>query len=173
MRPALAPPSIRTGTSSSSDDHHSYHPPLTPTFVVPRSAPKPPSARQSSIKAFHSVFHRKQPRSDDPGNSSVHSSNSSSFSDNGPLPLSYPAMVPPLPVVSNKEVHEEEDCPVCLEPLSFSFRLPGEKPHIVPECGHALHEVGISLSNNQHFRPMPTLSLGMLHGCIWASSKSD
>jgi hypothetical protein len=20
--------------------------------------------------------------------------------------------------------------------------LPGEKPHIVPECGHALHEVG-------------------------------
>lgn len=34
----------------------------------------------------------------------------------------------------------EQDCPVCLEPLSFSFRLPGEKPHIVPECGHALHE---------------------------------
>ncbi|KAH9976231.1 Pleckstrin homology domain-containing protein [Lactifluus volemus] len=40
----------------------------------------------------------------------------------------------PLPVVSRRE------CPVCLEPLSFSFRLPGEKPHIVPECGHALHE---------------------------------
>lgn len=33
-----------------------------------------------------------------------------------------------------------DTCPVCLEPLSFSFRLPGEKPHIVPECGHALHE---------------------------------
>jgi hypothetical protein len=50
--------------------------------------------------------------------------------------------VAPLPVVSNQENAEEEDeCPVCLEPLSFSFRLPGEKPHIVPECGHALHEV--------------------------------
>ncbi|TFK51889.1 hypothetical protein OE88DRAFT_1629238 [Heliocybe sulcata] len=52
-------------------------------------------------------------------------------------------MVPaPLPVVSNHDNTEEEedDCPVCLEPLSFSFRLPGEKPHIVPECGHALHE---------------------------------
>ncbi|ESK96489.1 von willebrand ring finger domain-containing protein [Moniliophthora roreri MCA 2997] len=50
--------------------------------------------------------------------------------------------IAPLPVVSNQDHHveEEEDCPVCLEPLSFSFRLPGEKPHIVPECGHALHE---------------------------------
>jgi len=36
---------------------------------------------------------------------------------------------------------DEAECPVCLEPLSFSFRLPGEKPHVVPECGHALHEV--------------------------------
>ena len=50
----------------------------------------------------------------------------------------------PLPVVSNRENFEdEEECPVCLEPLSFSFRLPGEKPHIVPECGHALHEVRV------------------------------
>ncbi|KAG2011876.1 von Willebrand RING finger domain-containing protein [Coprinopsis cinerea AmutBmut pab1-1] len=46
----------------------------------------------------------------------------------------------PIPVVSNHGRDEDEECPVCLEPLSFSFRLPGEKPHIVPECGHALHE---------------------------------
>ncbi|KDN41245.1 hypothetical protein K437DRAFT_269762 [Tilletiaria anomala UBC 951] len=32
---------------------------------------------------------------------------------------------------------EEPDCPVCLEPLSH--RLAGEKPHVVPQCGHALH----------------------------------
>lgn len=51
----------------------------------------------------------------------------------------------PLPVVSSHDSsEEEEECPVCLEPLSFSFRLPGEKPHIVPECGHALHEVSES-----------------------------
>ncbi|CAO1613355.1 unnamed protein product [Parajaminaea phylloscopi] len=31
----------------------------------------------------------------------------------------------------------ERDCPVCLEPLSY--RLAGEKPHVVPNCGHALH----------------------------------
>ncbi len=50
----------------------------------------------------------------------------------------------PLPVVSSHDSSEEaEECPVCLEPLSFSFRLPGEKPHIVPECGHALHEVSV------------------------------
>ncbi|KAF8329534.1 Pleckstrin homology domain-containing protein [Cantharellus anzutake] len=35
---------------------------------------------------------------------------------------------------------EEERCVICLESLSFSFRLPGEKPQIVPECGHALHD---------------------------------
>lgn len=35
---------------------------------------------------------------------------------------------------------EDDSCPVCLLSLSFSFRLPGEKPHVVPECGHALHE---------------------------------
>ncbi|KIJ55641.1 hypothetical protein M422DRAFT_57963 [Sphaerobolus stellatus SS14] len=47
----------------------------------------------------------------------------------------------PLPVVSSRDPDDAEaECPVCLEPLSFSFRLPGEKPHIVPECGHALHE---------------------------------
>lgn len=32
---------------------------------------------------------------------------------------------------------EETDCPVCLEPLSH--RLAGEKSHVVPQCGHALH----------------------------------
>ncbi|KAH8116465.1 Pleckstrin homology domain-containing protein [Phellopilus nigrolimitatus] len=46
----------------------------------------------------------------------------------------------PVPVVSNHDAEDEKECPVCLEPLSFSFRLPGEKPHIVPDCGHALHE---------------------------------
>ncbi|KAF6761725.1 von Willebrand RING finger domain-containing protein [Ephemerocybe angulata] len=47
--------------------------------------------------------------------------------------------MPPIPVVSSRP-DDDDECPVCLEPLSFSFRLPGEKPHIVPECGHALHE---------------------------------
>ncbi|KIR82408.1 zinc finger family protein [Cryptococcus gattii EJB2] len=31
-------------------------------------------------------------------------------------------------------------CPVCVEPMGFTYRLPGEKPPIVPDCGHALHE---------------------------------
>ncbi|KAF9565843.1 hypothetical protein CPC08DRAFT_704277 [Agrocybe pediades] len=38
--------------------------------------------------------------------------------------------MPPFPGISN-------ECPVCLEPVSF--RLPGEEPPVVPECGHALH----------------------------------
>ena len=61
----------------------------------------------------------------------------------------------PLPVVSSHDSSEdEEDCPVCLEPLSFSFRLPGEKPHIVPECGHALHEVCVFFLNCLLYRPL-------------------
>ena len=73
---------------------------------------------------------------------SAATSNTSS-TDSYPISHPYAAMVSaPLPVVSAHEgMEEEEECPVCLEPLSFSFRLPGEKPHIVPDCGHALHEV--------------------------------
>lgn len=59
-----------------------------------------------------------------------------------------PSATHPYSMVSTPHQHnsahdmdDEGECPVCLEPLSFSFRLPGEKPHIVPECGHALHEV--------------------------------
>ena len=73
---------------------------------------------------------------------SATTSNTSS-TDSHPIIHPYAAMVSaPLPVVSTHEgIDDEEECPVCLEPLSFSFRLPGEKPHIVPDCGHALHEV--------------------------------
>jgi len=61
----------------------------------------------------------------------------------------------PIPVVSNHDsLDDEEECPVCLEPLSFSFRLPGEKPHVVPECGHALHEVRFT-----RFHPPSTLTI--------------
>ena len=63
------------------------------------------------------------------------------------------AVIPPgaVPVVSSHTEDVEDECPVCLEPLSFSFRLPGEKPHVVPECGHALHEASIQLSTFKSF----------------------
>ena len=45
-------------------------------------------------------------------------------------------------LVSEEDARDDGDnCPVCCESLSFTYRLPGEKPHIVPECGHSLHEV--------------------------------
>lgn len=127
-------------------------------------APDPSSQHSNSrgsfvphtiANSFRSVFQRNPHRA--PSAASLHSSYSdtSSFS---PPPYSHPeprpdvhpyaAMVAaPLPVVSSRDMSDDEDdcCPVCLEPLSFSFRLPGEKPHIVPECGHSLHEVCISL----------------------------
>ncbi|KAL0953730.1 hypothetical protein HGRIS_004921 [Hohenbuehelia grisea] len=116
---------------------HHQSVPLTPTYTQPRSAPRPPNLKDS----FTSVFNRKPNRT--PSINSFNSASQSSLLDQPP-PTAHPyaAMHPaPLPVVSNRDVlDDEEECPVCLEPLSFSFRLPGEKPHIVPECGHALHE---------------------------------
>ncbi|KAH7923973.1 hypothetical protein BV22DRAFT_1091823 [Leucogyrophana mollusca] len=127
------------------DFHHSsHHPPLSPTYSSPRTAPKPPTVfKSSALKGFQSVFNRKAPRS--PSANSLHSAYSASASStiDTHSPHPYAVMPPaPVPVVSQTHdiVEDEDECPVCLEPLSFSFRLPGEKPHVVPECGHALHE---------------------------------
>ncbi|KZT25233.1 hypothetical protein NEOLEDRAFT_1156416 [Neolentinus lepideus HHB14362 ss-1] len=108
-------------------------------YTSPRLAPQPPPFRFP-----FSVSHRSPPKS--PSSASLRStytvsSQATSYTESQ-NPHPFAAMVPaPLPVVSSHDTtEEEEECPVCLEPLSFSFRLPGEKPHIVPECGHALHE---------------------------------
>ncbi|KAG7093702.1 hypothetical protein E1B28_007357 [Marasmius oreades] len=104
---------------------------ITPPSTSPSSPSHPP---KSSIRSLPSAFNR--PTQKAPSLYSVASAADSVVSH--PYAIMH---IAPLPVVSNKDhVEEEEDCPVCLEPLSFSFRLPGEKPHIVPECGHALHE---------------------------------
>ena len=65
--------------------------------------------------------------------------NSKGLYNQGYIASSTAASTPPMS--SHDLDADEAECPVCLEPLSFSFRLPGEKPHVVPECGHALHEV--------------------------------
>ncbi|GAA6004341.1 hypothetical protein JCM10207_000676 [Rhodosporidiobolus poonsookiae] len=39
--------------------------------------------------------------------------------------------------ISDSPSADEETCPICLELLSL--RLAGEKPHVVPVCGHRLH----------------------------------
>ncbi|KAJ7442298.1 Pleckstrin homology domain-containing protein [Mycena latifolia] len=114
--------------------HLDQHQPLSPAYTAPRPAPKPP-AQGFSLAA---VFNRTRA----PSLRSVYSTSTSTTTTSDRDPHPYGTMhVAPLPVVSNQDNPEDEDeCPVCLEPLSFSFRLPGEKPHIVPECGHALHE---------------------------------
>ncbi|KAJ9124322.1 hypothetical protein QFC22_001122 [Naganishia vaughanmartiniae] len=47
-----------------------------------------------------------------------------------------------LSVVSQESSRDpdEDTCPICVESLNASYRLPGERAHIVPECRHALHE---------------------------------
>ncbi|KAI0831847.1 hypothetical protein BC628DRAFT_558947 [Trametes gibbosa] len=121
-------------------------PPSSP-LLTPRTA-APGNRANSFAASFRSVFHRTPQRATSA--SSLHSSYSAHSSAKPPSYTTsesaslhpYANMVAgPLPVVSSHDASdEEEECPVCLEPLSSSFRLPGEKPHIVPECGHALHE---------------------------------
>jgi hypothetical protein len=36
---------------------------------------------------------------------------------------------------------DDETCPICVESLNSSYRLPGERAHITPICGHSLHHV--------------------------------
>ena len=142
--------------------------PLTPTFISPRLAPFPPQGNKSFKASFHTVF-RTQPKPLSPSlksKSDTASTITPSDENNNARPYSSVYM-PPIPVVKNHSVVEDDDeCPVCLEPLSFSFRLPGEKPHIVPECGHALHEVSQSYYEQFHSHISllrPALPLFMVH----------
>ncbi len=134
------------------DSHH--HPPSPGPLLTPRASAHPNSKASSFAASVRSVFHR-SPHHAASTNSlrSAYSATSSvkppSYTSNPDTASIHPyaSMAPaPLPVVSSHDASdEEEECPVCLEPLSSSFRLPGEKPHIVPECGHALHEVSLPL----------------------------
>ncbi|KAF8159440.1 Pleckstrin homology domain-containing protein [Crassisporium funariophilum] len=140
--------------------------PLTPTYTSPRLAPKPPP---NPIKSgFQAVFRTKQSRA--PSLHSAYSTSTTTSSSENHTPHPYSNMGP-LPVVSSHSAMDNDDeCPVCLEPLSFSFRLPGEKPHIVPECGHALHEACFTAvygpPPNQQGRALPRkTNLGVCGVC--------
>ena len=119
-------------------------------YTSPRPVPKVPSIT-SSIKSVFSSERRNKGLAaigfGSPASASALSLRSTEFPDTSQITPSHslPFLLHDtqnMPIVSPREPPEEEaECPVCLEPLSFSFRLPGEKPHIVPECSHALHEV--------------------------------
>ena len=115
-------------------------------YTSPRPVPKVPSIASSIRSVFASPRKNKGPAVIDLGTSASTSALSLRSGDlSDPSIYSRPYSLngtPNMPIVPSRDTTEEEaECPVCLEPLSFSFRLPGEKPHIVPECGHALHEV--------------------------------
>ncbi|KAF7356586.1 hypothetical protein MVEN_00992400 [Mycena venus] len=126
-------PKTYRGAPPNRSDHQA---PLSPAYTQPRKAPAPPTQPFSLSAVFSGRVRVPSLRS--VYSTSTTTTNASDRSNAHPYSVMH---VAPLPVVSNQENPEdEEECPVCLEPLSFSFRLPGEKPHIVPECGHALHE---------------------------------
>ena len=125
-------------------------------YTTPRLAPRAPSITSSIRSVFTSQRRSRGPTALGFGSSasaSALSLRSGDLSDSSQITSTYsrPYSIndaPIMPIVSSRDAEEEAECPVCLEPLSFSFRLPGEKPHIVPECGHALHEVLCPRSQN-------------------------
>lgn len=154
--------------------------PLTPTFVDPRAAPIPPHRPQQRQRIGRGLV-----LVDDPSTSSFKSGISAVFRSKRRAPSSKNNLsssssdshspMAPLPVVSAHSPPDDgNECPVCLEPLSFSFRLPGEKPHIVPECGHALHEVLFFLLSFILVTFLSLLSrLGLLYSRLWSSSSKN
>ncbi|TIA92510.1 hypothetical protein E3P99_00609 [Wallemia hederae] len=96
------------------------------------------------------------------------------YSQNQPSPSPISPVSPSANAILADQEEDYENCPVCLEPLSFSFRLPGEKPHIVPLCGHALHDQCFT----QVYGPlpsakMPSKSLGVCGICRKPMKLSD
>lgn len=161
-------PSSTGWTSRNQLDPHLSHPthPLpspSSAHSSPRIHSKQPGViRNSTLKVFQSVFGRQQSRSSANSLHSLHSGGSASLVDISVPPLFVPMPPAPLPVVSSHEsADDEQECPVCLEPLSFSFRLPGEKPHVVPECGHSLHEVSF-LSSPCPFTSLPRSCISLV-----------
>ncbi|KAF8635030.1 hypothetical protein AX15_000568 [Amanita polypyramis BW_CC] len=139
------------------------------TFLSPTS---PRATPKSPFRPFHSLFRPKHPRP-----VSFHSTSTSSSDSRSSHPFAN-MHTAPIPVVSNHDLDDEDDCPVCLEPLSFSFRLPGEKPHIVPECGHALHEACFTavygpLPNQGRSSTPRKLNLGVCGVCRRPMKVSD
>lgn len=122
----------------------------------PSSIHKPETAQDSfSQNPFHKPVDRFDSRSE-----SLYKDNSSSITA-----APYPMVSAPTGLASHDMMDDDGECPVCLEPLSFSFRLPGEKPHVVPECGHALHEVRHYLDVYfEHF----TLTSSRIQACFSA-----
>ncbi|ODN81110.1 hypothetical protein L202_03203 [Cryptococcus amylolentus CBS 6039] len=113
--------------------------------VVRPSAPSTPSSKSKPKPSFLS------PQPARPGPTPLTGlSSSKSAPDLDALSLSHSHQtqrerqreMPPLQpvVVSTQDEDDDETCPVCVEPMGATYRLPGEKPPIVPECGHALHE---------------------------------
>ncbi|WVF65540.1 hypothetical protein IAT40_000268 [Kwoniella sp. CBS 6097] len=119
-----------TSTGSGKSDSKPVHP-FANAVVRPTSPPPLPSSK--SHNNFLSPQHPRRPSSP-----TLQSSRSSPN-----LAESYKMSQPThqVTLVSTEDDRDDEEtCPVCVESLSFTYRLPGEKPHIVPGCGHALHE---------------------------------
>ncbi|BGP36660.1 hypothetical protein JCM10449v2_000561 [Rhodotorula kratochvilovae] len=148
-----ARPSSHPLTPNSSQDSSPSSPPPPPTsssspshgaFAFARTAAESPSAPFRPGPVERVPFPRASGLATAPRPLSLRSSSSRNL----PAPLATPPPSPPhtrTPAAADplaafmayEDSAEEDSCPICLELLSL--RLAGEKPHVVPVCGHRLH----------------------------------
>lgn len=140
-------PSNSQDSAESATDPHSTSPCNSTDGLIPIAN----DVRLSTLSSFLSARARRTSN----GRLSVPSSEGDPAPSYGlrparrlPPPLLLPTTPPPSPprdfAVSSSALmssaivddREEEKCPICLELLSL--RLAGEKPHVVPVCGHRL-----------------------------------
>lgn len=163
-------PSVAWSEATSASNHStwSHHDPLLPPHRIGAVYEDASESYQPSVrpKDFSPPFHQQYPRARSGTLSSTSSTIATTKSSLSHHPFAtlnppsgpttqivltahytpqYRAMPPPahqVNLVSQADTGEDDEtCPICVESLGFTFRLPGEKPHVVPECGHSLHEV--------------------------------
>ncbi|GAA6058546.1 hypothetical protein JCM10212_006985 [Sporobolomyces blumeae] len=126
---SFGPPSIKEGfvfnPTTSTTAAHLPRTSFTPSSTDRHVSPRPSFSSGSSPNPYPP---------------SPSSSSTSRRSRPDPASLLSPALDPFASFMSASVVDaadDEESCPICLELLSL--RLAGEKPHVVPICGHRLH----------------------------------
>lgn len=129
-------PAQSTSTSNSVSQRY---PPRTGTIS---SAHSGRSNKSTTVHPFAVIIHRApSPPSSHTRAISPHISSSRSHTTLSDASRMQHKPAHQVTLAAEEDADEEDKCPICVESLEFSYRLPGEKPHVVPECGHALHEV--------------------------------
>ncbi|EGG08888.1 uncharacterized protein MELLADRAFT_115926 [Melampsora larici-populina 98AG31] len=110
--------------------------PTEPILSIPKVDRNPPNPVSHSLNSKMRAMFGRKPSVTSTTSSSTASSNHPTISPPVPHPKFENKKSEPTAVFV-RDQDDGDDCPVCLEDLKM--RLQGEKPHVIPSCGHILH----------------------------------